>query len=405
MTATSYTFTYRPGAIHHGPGVVDDLDTALEQAGCSRALVLTGSTIASRPAVIDPVTEGLGDHLVGVFDGVTSVKSLASAYEAAKRVREDEVDGLVGLGGGSSLDLAKITSVLAGHERPLEDVVDEIVAGEAMRVPEGELPDVFAVPTTLPGADLSQVAGVKLGLDPETTPVGEIPNGGVSDPRLMPAAVFHDLDLFATTPTDVLARSAMNGYDKALEMLYTRHRTPITDGAAYRGLRLLQSSLPAITDEPTAEADLSRILQGIALAQYGLSTPDAYRASIIHAFGHALSRTYGVQQGVAHAIAAPHVLSSLFERVDGRRHLLAEALGVDEPGADDAETARVVVEAVADTRDALGLPSRLRTVEEAERADFPDLARAVVDDSFMAAAPADLDADAGDIEAVFDEMW
>lgn len=404
MDANSFTFEYRPATLRHGPGVVADLASELERRDCSRALVVTGPTVADVPAVMDPIREGLGERLVGVFDGVTPEKYLRTAYEGAKRVREADVDALVGLGGGASLDTAKIVSVLAGHDRPLDDVVDDIVERGAMIVPDGPLPDLFAVPTTLPGADLSQVAGVKLAMDPAGTPGSEIPSGGVSDDRLMPAAVFHDLDLFATTPDRVLARSAMNGYDKAIEMLYTGRRTPITDATALRGVRLLQSSLPTLVDETTDE-DLSRILQGIALAQYGLSTPSGYRASIVHAFGHALSRNYDVQQGVAHAIAVPHVLEYLFEQVDGRRDLLAEALGVHEEGASDEETARAVVRAVESTRDALELPARLGSVDGAERDHFPELARAVIEDSFMAAAPRGLDPEQEEIEAVFEAMW
>lgn len=405
MNANSFTFEYRPGTIRHGPGVVADLASELERHDCSRALVVTGSTVADTPAVMKPVREGLGERLAGVFDEASAEKYLRTAYEGVKRVREENVDALVGLGGGASLDTAKIIGVLASHDRALDAVVDDIVERGAMVVPEeGTFPDLFAVPTTLPGADLSQVAGVKLAMDPAGTPRSEVPSGGVSDARLMPTAVFHDLDLFATTPDHILARSAMNGYDKAVEMLYTRHRTPITDAAALRGLRLLQSSLPALTDETTAD-DLSRVLRGIALAQYGVSTPNAYRASIIHAFGHALSRNYDVQQGVAHAIAAPHVLAYLFEAVDGRRDLLAEALDVQDEGAGDEETARAVVRAVAATRDALELPSRLRSVDGAERDHFPELARAVVEDSFVAAAPRGLDPQQEEIEAVFEAMW
>ena len=106
------------------------------------------------------------------------------------------------------------------------------------------------------------------------------------------------------------------------------------------------------------------MLRGIAAAQYGLSTPNAYCASVIHSFGHAIARNYSVQQGVAHAIAA-----------------------------------------VAEVRDALDLPSNRRSVEGAERDHFPDLARAVVDDPFMDARPRDLDPSASKIEAVFERMW
>ena len=407
MDGNTYSFAYRPGAIHHGPGAVAELGSELRRCGTDRALIVTGHSVSEIPAVMDPVRDGIGDRLVGVFDDTTPEKYLRDAAAGARRVREDDIDALVALGGGSSLDMAKQISVLAGHDRPLDDVTTEILEGEAMVLPDDDVPlmDIFAIPTTLPGADLSQVAGIKLSLDPEGTAKGEIPSAGVSDSRLMPSAIFYDLELFATTPDSILTRSAMNGFDKGIEMLYTRHHNPLTDGTAIRGVRLLQRSLPALADDPTSEADLSRILQGIAAAQYGLSTPNAYRASVIHSFGHAIARNYAVQQGVAHAIAAPHVLRYLFEQVDGRRDLLAEAFDVRDEATSPEETADAIVEAVTETRDALGLPSQLRSVEGTEKGDFPDLAEAVIDDPFMEAGPRDLDATASDVEAVFERMW
>ncbi|WP_227379836.1 iron-containing alcohol dehydrogenase family protein [Haladaptatus halobius] len=407
MNAHSYTFGYQPATIHHGSGVIADLETELARRGLSRALVVTDATMRDVDHVMEPVREGIGESLTDVFDGVTPEKYLKAAYDGATRVCEENIDALVPVGGGSSLDIAKQISVLAGHDRPLDDVATEILDREEILVPDDDvsLTDIFAVPTTLPGADLSQVAGVKLSLDPDRKSKSDVPSAGVSDSRLMPTAVFHDLELFATTPDHILARSAMNGFDKGIEMLYTRHHNPLTDGTALRGVRLLYENLPTLTADSTSRAELSRVLQGIAAAQYGLSTPNAYRASVIHSFGHAIARNYTVQQGVAHAIAAPHVLRYLFEQIDGRRDLLAEAFDVQDEDASEENTAAAIVEAVIDTRDALDLPSRLRSVEGTKKNHFPDLARAVIADPFMEAGPRDLDATRSDIENVFERMW
>ena len=396
----SYTFEYRPATIRHGSGAVAALDDELDRLGDSRALVVCGSTVGSTPAVVDPVTAGLDDRLVGVFDEVSAAKRIGTAARAAERVHAENADAVVALGGGSALDTAKVVAVLAGHDDPTA-AAERMADAETVTVPDGDLLDVVAIPTTLPGADLSQVAGVTYGLD-DTVPPEEQPSGGVGDPRLMPELVVHDPELLKETPDEILARSAMNGFDKGVELLYASDNTPITDGVAVRGLRLLQNSLPELPDS-ASEAALSDALAGIACAQYGVSTPRGYRASIIHAFGHALSRRYPIQQGVAHAIAAPHVLAYIFEHVDGRRELLAEAFDVD--ATDPEKQGAAVVDAVVEVRDGLGLPSQLRDVDGAQKADFPELAQAVVEDSFMAAAPAGLNADAATLEGVFEAMW
>jgi alcohol dehydrogenase len=255
-----------------------------------------------------------------------------------------------------------------------------------------------AVPTTLAGADLSTGGSVTFyGNDDGDD--GETLSGGYSDPRLMPDALAYDPDLFETTPTGALVGSAMNGFDKGLEALYSRHASPLTDAPATRGLRLLTDALPDVTD-PDDETVMERVVAGIVLVQYPRATVDGGLLSVVHAFGHGL-RGEGVQQGVAHAVMAPSALELLFDSVDGRRGLLAEALGVE--GA--ADGAAAVVGAVADVRDGLGLPSRLRDLEAVERDALPAVARRVAEDGFMTNAPEGFDPDEDALLDALERTW
>ena len=218
---------------------------------------------------------------------------------------------------------------------------------------------------------------------------------------LMATAGYYDPNLYDTTPEPVLVGSAMNGFDKGIETLYARNRTPVTDATAMRGLGLLADGLLAFGDGDGSPATYQRLARGVMLVQYGISRPEGTTLSLIHAFGHGLTRTYDVQQGAAHAVVAPHVLRWLFEACDGRRALLAEALSVEE--RDDP--AEAVVERVADIAAALDLPTRLRDVDGPERDEFPDVAEAVLADTFMNNAPTGLDPTREDIERVLDAAW
>jgi alcohol dehydrogenase len=348
---------------------------------------------------MDPIRAGLGDRLAGVYTGTTPQKRLGTAYDALEGFRDVDADAVVAVGGGSSLDVATVLSILVARDDPPEAVGAELVETGTLSVPETELPPVVTVPTTLAGADLSQVAGVTA--DPETCPVETSASGGIGDPRLMPAAACYDPELLATTPDGVLAASAMNGFDKGIETLYARNRTPITDATATRGLKLLSEGLLAFGDGKRDNETYQRLAQGILLVQYGISRPDGTTLSLIHAFGHGLTRTYPVQQGAAHAVVAPHALRWLLDSVEGPQDLLAEALGVAD--ADDAAAA--VVDAVADIAAALDLPTRLRDVDGPAREEFSEVADAVLADAFMANAPPELDATRADIEAVLDAAW
>jgi alcohol dehydrogenase len=391
-----FQFAYRPGEIVCRPGCVTDLDAICERHGWARALVVCGTTVGSTPAVMDPIRAGLGDRLAGVFDETTPEKYLGTAVEGVRRARTVDADVLVAVGGGSSLDVAKVMATLTTHDADPETVGRRAVTEASLPVESGDPLPIVAVPTTLAGADLSTVAGVTFALDSDT----ERPaSGGVGDERLMPAAICYDADLYRTTPESVLTASAMNGFDKGVEALYTSNSTPVTDGTAVRGLHLLRSGLPTLREDPMDANRLDEVLAGIVCVQYGVSEPGAYKLSIIHAFGHGFSRNYEVHQGVVHGIVAPHVLRYLFEHVDGRRDLLAEALGVD------AEDADAVVDAVAAVRDDLGLPSRLRTIDGLDRANLDDVAERIADDALIETVPDGLDPTLADVRAVLDAAW
>ncbi|WP_436923578.1 iron-containing alcohol dehydrogenase family protein [Halosimplex amylolyticum] len=400
-----FTFDYDPGELRCARGSTADLGAVLAERNLDDALVVTGSNVGANRDVMGPIEAGLGDRLAGVFDETTPAKSLRTGLDGARRVREDGIDALVAVGSGSSLDVAKVISALTSHEDVDAAAERALESGAVAVAPDGEPTPVVAVPTTLAGADLSVIAGVGLTLESAGRSDREIPNGSVGDRRLMPTALCYDPALFETTPRSVLCASAMNGFDKAVECLYSRYRTPVTDGTAMRALSLMQSGFGTLPDESMDPDRLYDAVSGVVLAQYGISTPGTYRASVVHAFGHGFSHDYDVHQGTVHGILAPHVLRYVFDHVNGRRDLLAEAFGVAGADAGDAETAERVADAVAAVSDDLELPSRLRAIEGLSRDEFPAIAEAIREDSLMEGAPEGLDPSTAEIEAVLDAAW
>ncbi|WP_394741554.1 iron-containing alcohol dehydrogenase family protein [Natronococcus roseus] len=408
MTATDETtrdpafrFEYHPATIRFGAGCTDALESELEELDLERALVVCGSTVGDTPEVIDPVREGLGDRLAGVFDETTPDKRLGTAFDGLDRLEAEDADILVSLGGGSSLDVAKAVSVLAASDRSRDRIAEEFAQTGTIDVPDDGLVPIVAVPTTLAGADLSTGAGITAA--PDSGLVDEELGGGVSDSGLMPTAAFYDPELVATTPDSILTGSAMNGFDKGLETVYAANASPVTDATARHGLEKFGDGLEAFGRGERDVETFETLLEGLLLVQYGISRPDGTTLSVVHAFGHGLRDAYDLQQGVAHAVVVPHVLRYLFERegVDARAGLLASALGV----GDAADHGAAVVDRVAELRDELGLPFRLRDLEPVEDDEFGDVAEAILADGFMANAPPGLDPTAEEIEGVLEEAW
>jgi alcohol dehydrogenase class IV len=396
-----FRFDYRPGEIRCGRGCVDALGELLAARGLERALVVTGSTVGANRAVVGPVEAGLGDHLVEMFDETTTEKHLRTGLDGVERARAAGIDALVAVGGGSSLDVAKVIAALDSYGDPAAAAERAVESGSIAVAADADPLPIVAVPTTLAGADLSVEAGVNLSVDPDRVATHEAPNGSLSDERLMPTALCYDPALFQTTPTAVLTASAMNGFDKAVECLYSPHATPVTDATATEAIGRMQSGFSTLPEESMDERDLYDAVVGIVLAQYGISTPGRVRLSIVHAFGHGFSHDYDVHQGVVHGVLAPHVLEYVFERVDGRRHRLAAALGVD----DAADPAAAVVDAVADVAADLDLPSRLRGIDGLDRAHLPAIAETIHGDGLMTATPPGVDPSPEEIRSILESAW
>lgn len=393
-----FVHDFRPGAINFGRGCVRDLEDAVAELGRERALVVTGQNVGANPEVIDAVTAGLGDRLAGVFAETSPAKRIETAYDGVAQMQELDADVLVAVGAGSSLDTATVMSVLAGAYRSLEDIQAEVAATGDIALPDdpASLTPLIPVPTTFAGADLSVAAGTIIpmedGTDREVIVVGR---------DLMPEAFFYDPDMFDTTPMGVLAGSAINGFDKAVEAIYSQFSNPVTDATAVRSLKYLRSSLPRLrqSDDPGV---MERAVMGIILAQYGVSIPGAYKINVVHAFGHGLRNQWGIQQGVAHAVMVPHVLELIFEQVDGRRDVLAEGLV---PEGAPSDPAAAVIAAVEEVRDGLGLPARLRDVDGTDEAGIRGAAELTHADDFVRLGPAGFDPSVAEIEAAIQAAW
>lgn len=406
MTRFQFDFEFCPGGIHSGDGVVASIGATLDSLDRHRPLVICGPTVGSTPEVIEPVQAGIGDRPIELFAETSAAKYLSTAVDGAYRAQEHDADVIVGVGGGSSLDLARAVSALLSHDAPIAQVAERTIEAGEVSVSKAKDPiPLLMVPTTLAGADLSGVGSVALTLEPGSEPDGEIPTGGLRDSRLLPAAAFFDAELYRTTPRDVLTASAMNGFNKGLEGLYSPNSNPITEATAMRGLGLLREHISALRETPGNRAAFRKVLAGYVLAQYGVSHPDSYKISVIHAFGHGFRRTVDAHQGTVHGIMTPYVLEYVFDNVDGCRNLIAKSLEIPTDGRDGQAVAADIVDVIRGVRDDLNLPHRLSDLEGLSRTDFPTIADAILDDQLLDLAPEGLDPSRDDVMTVLVNAW
>lgn len=402
-TPEPFEFDYSATGIVYGRGCVARLGDVLDRHGVERAMVVTGSNVGANPDVMGPITDGLGDRLVAVFDETTPEKHLETVLDGVDLMAERDVDVLVGVGGGSSLNVTRAMCAVAPLGWSRERVVEEVVSTRDVPSPEAEealVPNVV-VPTTMPGADVSAGGSVFVADSdraPDATGSGRI-DATVSDSRLIAEANVYDPTLYATTPRGVLASSAMNGFDKGIETLYSSESTPIANAHAVKALQHYRVGLPDLAEAAADDAAYDHAVLATVLVQYGRKT------NIVHTFGNGISLHYDVQQGAVHSIVVPHVLRYVFDTAYAHRHRIAEGLSIDVEGMDDDAVAEAIIGEVLVVRDALGLPRRLREIDGMERDHFEAVAEDVLDNHKHARNPPGIDPTAEDVVAVLEAAW
>lgn len=388
----AFEFTYDPGQIVFGRGSGGTLDTTLDEHGFDRALIACGANVGNNDAVMEPITTGLGDRLIGIFDETTPEKSILTILDGAEFIRETDPDVLIALGSGSTMNVTRGMAAVAALDADRDTILETTEETGSLPTPpaETDILPIVVVPTTLAGADISPGGGVGM------------PDGStarLSDDRLIASILCYDPELFVTTPTSVLASSAMNGFNKGIETIYSRRTNPISTGHAVQGLGHFRLGLPTLCDRDLSDGAIDNAVAGIILVQYGRFT------NIIHTFGNGISYNHDVQQGTVHGIMAPAVLRYVFEQTDASRRQIADALDIDHAGLDDGAVADDIVTVVTEIRDALGLPSTLRSIPDLDRSDLDTLADAIVANHKHARNPPGVDPDVAAIRSILDEAY
>ena len=402
-TPEPFEFDYSSTGIVYGRGCVAKLGDVLDHHDVERAMVVTGSNVGANRDVMGPVEDGLGDRLVAVFDETTPEKDLETVLDGVDMMAEHDVDVLVGVGGGSSLNITRAMCAIAPLSWSRERVVDEVLSTRDVPSPESEealIPNVV-VPTTMPGADVSAGGSVFVTdaeQAPDATDSGRI-DATVSDSRLIAEANVYDPDLYATTPTGPLVSSAMNGFNKGIETLYSSESTPIANAHAIKALQHYRVGLPDLVEADPDDVAYDHAVLATVLVQYGRKT------NIIHTFGNGISLHYDVQQGAVHSIVVPHVLQYVFDTAYAHRHRIAEGLSIDVEGMDDDAIAEAIIEEVLVVRDALGLPRRLREIDGMEQDHFEAVAEDILDNYKHARNPPGIDPTVEDVAAVLEAAW
>jgi alcohol dehydrogenase len=310
----------RPVAIKFGPGLASEVGTFARANGCTRPLVVSDPFNASRIGLL-----GLPSEPV-VFDAVRpepDIPNLNALLEVANKVKPDLV---IGFGGGSAMDLAKLGAVLAGSGQSVHDVAGvEKVHSRKVALAQ--------VPTT---SGTGSEAGTRaLITDPATQ------NKVAVQSRLMLADLaVVDPDLTLTVPPAVTAATGVDALAHCAEAYTSRNAHPLIDLYALEGIQLVGRFLSrAVRNGNDREARA-----GLALASlYGGFCLGPVNTTAGHAVAYPLSTRHHIPHGLACALIFPHTLAFNASAAVQKTATIQEALGLD-PGKGEAAVRSAAVD-------------------------------------------------------------
>lgn len=298
----------RPAIVRFGTGQVETLAAWLAQTGASRPFVVADKVNAARLDIL-----GLKDaSLFGDVKPEPDLPNLEAAVAAAKAA---EADAVIGFGGGSAMDLAKLVAVLVGTDQHLPEISGPNRA-PARRVALAQIP-------TTAGTG-SEVGTRALITDPET--MNKVATESV---HMLADIAIVDPALTVSVPAFVTAATGVDAMAHCVEAFTSKRAHPIIDDYALRGIELVGRYLRrAVEDGSDIEAR-----SGLALAAfYGGVCLGPVNTTAGHAVAYPLGTRHKLAHGIANALIFPHVLAVNAPAVPEKTALVGRALGFGAEG-------------------------------------------------------------------------
>jgi alcohol dehydrogenase class IV len=308
-----------PTDIRFGPGARRLLADQLATHGIARPLVVTDRGVAALD-LYGEVLElaGAAGAAVAGFDGVWGNPVVSHVDAGVAAYRDHGADGVVALGGGAALDVAKAVALMATHAGHLFDYEDEVPGAE---LPTDATAPIVALPTT---AGTGSEVGRSAVISDDETHVKKI----VFGPQLLSRVVLADPELTVGLPAGVTAATGIDALTHNVEAYLAKGYHPLCDGIALEGLRIGAANLArAVATPGDLEARggmLMASMMGAIAFQKGLG--------VVHSCAHALGTVADLHHGLANGIMFDLALSWNVEAVPERFAAMGVALGLEDPG-------------------------------------------------------------------------
>ncbi|MCI2256123.1 iron-containing alcohol dehydrogenase [Domibacillus sp. PGB-M46] len=353
--ATSYFRT--AGTLITGPGSIAEVGEQAKKLKATKVIIVTDKIIRET-GLLSKVTEPLAAAGLeaDIVDDVVPEPPFENLEQLAAQIEGKGYDLLVGVGGGSALDITKVLSIMLTNKEDVRDFVG------IDKVKNPGVPTVLVPTTAGTGSEVTYNAIF--------TDTRDKVKKGIVSPYLLPSVAIVDAELTLTVPPAVTAATGMDALVHAVESYTAIRAGELTDGIALQAIKLISRSIRKAVyngKDPKAREDMAMgsLLAGISLGNAGVGA--------VHALAYPLGGKFKVPHGIANSLLLPYVMKYNVVADLEKFAEVAEALGENIEGLSLREAADRAVAALAQLSQDVGIPSSLKEVG-VTASDIPALA-------------------------------
>jgi len=335
-----------PGVVYLGQGALEHLSNEVKRFAAGKVLLITDAGVQSA-GMDKEIAQIIGEAgaRVDVFAAVEAEPGTETVDQVGQLVREKGYELLVGLGGGSPMDVTKAASVLATNGGSIRDY-----AGIEL-IPRQGIPTIFIPTTAGTGSEVTQNAIFAF--------KEEQVKKGIVSRYLLPQVAIVDPVLTLSCPPRLTAATGVDALVHAVESYTALKATPQTDIYALEAIRLISANLrTAVSNGSDLDARekmaTGSFFAGVSLANAGVGA--------VHALAYPLGGKFHVSHGVSNALLFAPVMAFNCMGNLPKFARIAEAMGEQVAGKSCRDAAMLAVKAIAELVEDVGIPKTLREV-------------------------------------------
>lgn len=334
-----------PEHIHYGVGSTDEINDIIKEMDVKKVYILCDPILEELNST-DKIKSILRNHDIEyeLSTNVMAEPSVEKGNEIVEEVRNSAPDLIIGLGGGSTLDLVKAASLIAVQDGGIENYLN--LTGDKTLGRE-KIPNILMPTTSGTSAEITDIAVFSTGDSKDA----------VTDPLMLATYAIIDPVYTYSLPPKVSAASSVDAFTHAIEAFTSVNSTPITDHLAMGAIEKIYNNIregvwDAKNYEAKNELSTASIMAGLSFYNAGVAG--------VHALAYPLGGNFKIPHGESNAVLLPYVYNIIQKSCSNKLSKLAPIFRVDVAGKDSMEIASEIVEKLFNLVEDVGLPKNLK---------------------------------------------